>query len=437
MKRRLLSAAAAAVFAVTIFSGCAESTEIPAGTVSETTESFSAGLDTTAAAETTSTSETTFKAETEVTEEPSHEDVPYTSDADKELLKILTDETGLSEDVLLEYARKTDNFEDMQRRYATEGIYDFNGDGVPEIYVGGWDMITPYAAVYDISGDNPEFMFSMTTTTIDSTTLFDGIIYLYYDRKENQYFYYTMTYWWSDDGFGDTIMYFIDKSRVDVDLENHILGEEQHSQESFSDEDEWKAAYEEAKKEFYNYGLIDKIYTLDEPYLYEGDGSCSLRLLHSYYRSNSRRRLAMLLNETGVSGLTFNMSPDEVKKLIGEPNRAFDDSIIFKAETWVCGNGNLTFTDKAEDGNYRLASMWRLNSFDFCGITENTSRSELISALKAMGIYPEPNYNFNPESETLENAEQITAGNPKGLNIKFKMDGNRIEYMSAQLVGLT
>lgn len=361
------------------------------------------------------------------------------SEADKELLKIITDETGLSEEVLLEYALKIDNFEDMQRRYSAEGIYDFNGDGVPEIYVGGWDMDTPYAAVYDISGDNPEFMFSMTTTTIDSTTLFDGIIYLYYDRKENQYFYYAMTYWWSDDGFGN-MMYFIDKSRVDVDLENHILGEEQHSREIFSDEDEWKTAYEEAKKELYDCGLINTIYTLGEPYLYKEEGSYGLRLLHSYFNYfhiNESRRLAMLLNETGVSGLTFNMSPDEVKELLGEPNRAFDDSVIFKAITWVYDNGNFTFIDEAEDENYRLAAMWRLNSFDFCGITENTSRSELISALKDMGIYPEPYFDFYPESDTLENTERITAGNPKGLSIAFQMDGDRIEYVNAHIVALT
>lgn len=435
MRHRLLSAAAAAVFAATIFSGCAESTEIPAETVPETTESFSAGLDTTAAAETTSTSETTFKAETEATEEPTRKEASDLeffdiSAADKELLKIITDETGVPEEVLLEYARKIDYCRDLFHG----GIYDFNGDGVPDFYNSAMDMATSSLWTYDISGRKPEFMWRITAGMKPRDT--DEWIKLYYDRKEKKYFYHTATAYIlkGESGF----IYGLDCSQINVDFENHSFSDLMQSFDAYSTEDEWKAAYAKTEKDLSSYSEeIDTLYTLGTPHFYEEDGSYSLRLLHSYYRSNSRRRLAMLLNETGVSGLTFNMSPDEVKKLIGEPDRAFDDSIIFKAETWVCGNGNLTFTDAAEDGNYRLASMWRLNSFDFCGITENTSRSELVSALKAMGIYPEPNFNFNPESETLENAEQITAGNPKGLNITFKMDGDRIEYMSAQLVGLT
>lgn len=421
----------AAILSLALLTACKSGQSVQTSeTVSETET-----VTVTTAAETkteTTTSATTTTA-TETATEQSADDI---SEADKELLKILTDETGLPEEVLLEYARKMDDFEDIQRRYSAEGIYDFNGDGVPEIYVGGWDMDTPYTAVYDISGDAPEFMFSMTTTTIDSTTLFDGIIYLCYDRKENQYFYYTMTYWQSDDGLEDK-MYFIDKSRIDADLENHILGEELHSQEDFSDEDEWKAACEEAEKELCNYVLIDTLRTLKEPYLYDVEGNYGLRLLYSYFRNNSRRRLAMLLNETGISGLTFHMTPDEVKELLGEPKEFIDDTEDFNAVTLKYDSGSLTFVDLAKDGNYRLAFM-RLYSFDFCGITENTSRSELISALKDMGIYPEPNFNLFPEIKTLENTDQITAGGDyNGLGISFDMDGDRIEYLTASFVALT
>lgn len=427
----------AAILSLALLTACNSAQSVyTSGTVSESEMSA-----VTTAAETTAKTETqteapaitTTAAETET--EQSADDI---SEADKDLLKILTDEMRLPEEVLLEYAWKIDDFEGFQRGYTADGVYDFNGDGIPEIYVGGWDMITPYAAVYDISKGDPEYIFGITTAAIYSTDLFDGIIYLFYDRKEDQYFYYAMTsYLTGGAAIEDTIMYIIEQSRIDVDLENHILGEKQHSQESFSNENEWKAACEKAEKELCNCALIDKLYTLDEPYLYTEEGSYGLRLLHSYCRSNSRRRLAMLLNETGVSGLTFNMSPDEVKKIFGEPNKAFDDSIIFKAETWVYDTGNFTFIDKAEDGDYRLASMWRLNSFNFCGITEKSSRSELISALKDMGIYPEANFDFYSESETLENTDMITVGNPKGLNIIFKINGDNIEYMSTQFVALT
>ena len=398
-------------------------------TVSETEAS---AVTTIAKTETTASAITTTSTET-VTEQPA-DDI---SEADKELLKILTDETGLPEEVLLEYARKIDNFEDMQRRYSADGVYDFNGDGVPEIYVGGWDMITPYAAVYDISKGDPEYIFGMTAKMDFYDNIYTGDINLYYDRKENKYFYYTMACYLSGDDIAKPTMYFIEKSRIDADFENHALGEKQHSQENFSDEDEWKAACEEAEKELYNYALIDTIYTLKEPYFYEEEGSCGLRLLHSYFQNNSRRRLAMLLNETGVSGLTFHMTPDEVKELLGEPKEFIDDTDDFSAVTLKYDDGSLTFVDLAKDENYQLAFM-RLYSFDFCGITENTSRMELISALKDMGIYTEPNFNLFPEIKTLENTDQITAGGDyNGLGISFDMDGDRIEYLTASFVALT
>lgn len=422
----------AAILSLAILTACKSGQPVQTSETVSETETSKVTTTAETKTETTASAATTTAAAT-VTEQPAYD----ISEANNELLKILTEETGLPEEVLLEYARKIDDFEDFQRGYVADGIYDFNGDGVPEIYVGGWDMNTPYAAVYDISKGDPERILGMTTKMDFYNNFYNGNIELYYDRKENKYFYYTMACYLSGDDIAKPTMYFIEKSRIDVDFENHILGEEQRIREVFSDEDEWKAACEEAEKELYDYGLIDTIHTHDKPNFYGEEDSYGLRLLHSYFRNNSRRRLAMLLYETGVSGLTFKMSPDEVKKILGEPNRAFDDSVIFKAVTCVYDNGIFTFIDEAEDENYRLASMWQLTGFDFCGITENTSRSELISALKDMGIYPEPYFNFYPESNTLENTERITAGNPKGLNIFFQMDGDRIEYMSAHFVALT
>lgn len=402
----------------------------------QTSETVSETSAVTTATETkteTTTSATTTTS-TETAKEQPADDI---SEADTELLKILTDETGLPEEVLLEYARKIDNFDDIQRGYVADGIYDFNGDDVPEIYVGGWDMITPYAAVYDISKGDPEYIFGMTAEMDFYDDTYAGNIELYYDRKENKYFYYAMTSYWFGGTVGDTITYTIVQSRIDADFENHILGEKQYSQEDFFDEDEWKAACEKAEKELYSYALIDTLRTLKEPYFYEEEGSYSLRLLHSYSRNNSRRKLAMLLNETGVSGLKFHMTPDEVKKLLGEPKEFIDDTVDFSAVTLIYDDGSLTFVDLAKDGNYQLAFM-RLYSFDFCKITENTSRSELISALKDMGIYPEPNFDLFPEIKTLENTDQITAGGDyNGLGISFNMDGDRIEYLTASFVALT
>lgn len=421
----------AAILSLALLTACKSGQPVQTSeTVSETeTSTVTTAVET--KTETTTSATTTTATETET--EKSADDI---SEADKELLKIITDETGLPEEILLEYARKIDNFDDIQRGYFADGIYDFNGDGVPEIYVGGWDMITPYAAVYDISKGNPEFIFGMTTKMDFYNNIYAGDIELYYDRKENKYFYYTMACYLSGDDIAKPTMYFIEKSHIDVDLENHTLGEEQHSQEDFSDEDEWKAACEKAEKELYNYALIDTTYTLKEPYFYEEEGSYGLRLLHSYFRNNSYRKLAMLLNETGVSGLTFHMTPDEVKELLGEPKEFIDDTEDFNAVTLKYDSGSLTFVNLKKDGNYQLAFM-RLYSFDFCKITENTSRSELISALKDMGIYPEPTFPESPENETLENTQQITAGKQKGLQIGFDMDGDRIEYLTASFIALT
>ncbi|MDE6708900.1 MAG: hypothetical protein K2J76_00230 [Oscillospiraceae bacterium] len=427
MKRSKISAI---ILSLAILTACnSEQSVQTSETISETEVST---VTTTAETKTeTTTSIITTAAETEA-EQPA-DDI---SEADKELLKLLTDETGMSEDVLLEYARKIDNFDDIQRGYVSDGIYDFNGDGVPEIYVGGWEMITPYAAVYDIRKGDPEYIFGMTAKMDFYDNIYDGNIELYYDRKENKYFYYAMTSYWFGGTVGDSITYTIEQNRIDADFENHILGEEQHSQEDFSDEDEWKSACEEAEKELCNYVLIDTLRTLKEPYFYEEEGSYGLRLLHSYFRNNSNRRLAMLLNETGVSGLTFHMTPDEVKELLGEPKEFIDETEDFNAVTLKYDSGRLTFVDLEKDGNYQLAFM-RLYSFDFCKITENTSRSELISALKDMGIYPEPAFPESPENETLENTEQITAGEQKGLQIGFDMDGDRIEYLTALFIVLT
>lgn len=151
----------------------------------------------------------------------------------------------------------------------------------------------------------------------------------------------------------------------------------------------------------------------------------------------NKKLLKILTDETGVSGLTFHMTPDEVKELLGEPKEFIDDTVDFSAVTLKYDIGSLTFVDLEKDGNYQLAFM-RLYSFDFCGITENTSRSELISALKDMGIYPEPNFDLFPEIKTLENTDQITAGGDyNGLGISFDMDGDRIEYLTASFVALT
>ncbi|MDE6600477.1 MAG: hypothetical protein K2K34_10420, partial [Oscillospiraceae bacterium] len=351
------------------------------------------------------------------------------SAADKELLKIITDETGLPEEVLLEYARKID----YCRALFHGGIYDFNGDGVPDFYNSAMDMATSSLWTYDISGRKPEFMWRITAGMKPRDT--DEWIKLYYDRKEKKYFYHTATAYIlkGESGF----IYRLDCSQINVDFENHSFSDLMQSFDAYSTEDEWKAAYAKTEKDLSRYSEeIDTLYTLGTPHFYEEEGSYSLRLLHSYYRSNSRRKLAMLLNETGVSGLTFNMSTDEVKELLGEPKEFIDETEDFDAVTLKYDSGSLTFVDLEKDGNYQLAFM-RLYSFDFCGITENTSRSELISALKNMGIYPEPNFDLFPEIKTLENTDQITAGDYNGLGISFDMDGDRIEYLTASFVALT
>lgn len=385
----------------------------------------------TTASQTTAASETTSETET-VTETVS------APDKTEGLIESVAETTGTEESLVRECVQKITDFAENPRKYNdryTNGeicLFDFNADGFPEVCFYGHDMLAPYLNVFDISGDKPVFMggtnLGMCPLNINGSS---DCISLYYDRSRDEYFYYSCVLCADSGGTLETINTLTEYVTPVNFGDSPQFSFEPTASKTFKDTSESGAYIAEAFEKLSDHIHITCFHPAEKCGM---DLEEQLSSFFYYIDCNTRRAVSyhqteLLLNEKGVNGVTLGMTCDEVMAALGGPDsrtNTSDYDAPVPINEWVYNKlGKLTFEEN-EDGEYVLHSF-SFNSFSIEGITENSTRSELIAALEDMRLFPEAEWRCSSLGET----ERITLGIWKWTSLIFHMDGENIEYVSA------
>lgn len=201
-----------------LLAGCTKPAPKPAETETSVTETSVTAAETTTAV-TSATEETSMVAATEI-----------------------TTETTVQEQ-LDPAAEKIWNFlSTYESTYTTDlyFLFDFNGDDFPEVAFVGWDMLTPYMNVYDLSGSKPVFLGG-TVQGLSPYSDDEQCIGLYCNDK-GEYFYHSLAHYVVKDSEGYS--YNFERFIIPVDFDSHTV--------EFSFEGtEWKGFENEADAEKY------------------------------------------------------------------------------------------------------------------------------------------------------------------------------------------
>ncbi len=113
-----------------------------------------------------------------------------------------------------------------ESKYTTDlyFLFDFNGDDFPEVAFVGWDMLTPYMNVYDLSGSKP---VSLGGTSQGLSPYSDDkeCIGLYCNEK-GKYFYHSLEHYVMPNYKlnGSSIDYYcFSRHIIPVDFDNHTV----------------------------------------------------------------------------------------------------------------------------------------------------------------------------------------------------------------------
>ncbi len=127
-------------------------------------------------------------------------------------------------------------------------LFDFNGDDFPEVAYVGWDMLTPYMNVFDLSGSEP---VSLGGTVQGLSPYSDDkeCIGLYCNEK-GEYFYHSLAHYVVKDSEGYS--YCFERFAIPVDFDSHTV------EFSFEGTD-WKSFDNEADAEKYKESVFKEL----------------------------------------------------------------------------------------------------------------------------------------------------------------------------------
>ncbi len=134
-----------------------------------------------------------------------------------------------------------------ESKYTTDKyfLFDFNGDNFPEVAYIGWDMLTPYMNVYDLSGSEPAFLGG-TVQGLSPYSDDEECIGLYRNEK-GEYFYHSLEHYVMPNYKlnGSSFDYYcFNRHIIPVDFDSHTV------EFSFEGTD-WKGFNNEADAEKY------------------------------------------------------------------------------------------------------------------------------------------------------------------------------------------